>query len=116
MGEATVEMTEVKASAERRAAMEPDCYVLLPNGCYQGNVDSSDGETLWKRDEWGETNYALASHKQENMKLPDTKAAATAAAEAQAAKRFAVEKKHRLAEELLVAAAADAQAALDEAA
>jgi hypothetical protein len=61
--EATVDTTEVKAPAERRAAMEPGCYVLLPTGCHQGDGgDSSDGETLWTRDEWGETNVAAAEN------------------------------------------------------
>jgi len=61
--EAAVEMMEGKATAQRRAAMEPGCYVLLPTGCHQGDGgDSSDGETLWTRDEWGETNLAAAEN------------------------------------------------------
>jgi len=61
--EAAVEMMEGKATAQRRAAMEPGCYVLLPTGCHQGDGgDSSDGETLWTRDEWGETNVAAAEN------------------------------------------------------
>merc|ERR1719160_799024 len=61
--EAAVEMMEGKATAQRRAAMEPGCYVLLPTGCHQGDGgDSSDGETLWTRDEWGESNVAAAEN------------------------------------------------------